>query len=155
MSDERSQVGRVIGKQMRTRAHPSFCASQLIVNKALFIFRGSSLGGWIPSQTENASRYIFLRVRRDLRNRSRVFKIQALTPKLPTFSIYPRSKPCLSDKTDFLRVDEFSPQDKILINMRQNGSTTTKRQAGESWERVQGCRMRGVTEGERERRYAR
>lgn len=41
--------------------------------------------------------------------------------------MYPRSKPRLSDKTDSSRVDEFSPRDKILINMRQNGSTTTKR----------------------------
>jgi len=44
MSDERKQVGRVIGKQMRTRVL-SFDTSQLIANKALFIFPGSFLGG--------------------------------------------------------------------------------------------------------------
>lgn len=71
MSDERRQVGRVIGKQMRTRA-PSFCASQSIANKALFIFRRSS---WDRYQIESAS--VFLRAH--LRNRWRVFKIQALT----------------------------------------------------------------------------
>ena len=43
MSDERKQVGRVIGKQMRTRVL-SFDTSQLIANKALFIFPESSLG---------------------------------------------------------------------------------------------------------------
>lgn len=44
MSDERRQVGRVIGKQTRMRV-PSFCVPQSIANKALFVFHGSALGG--------------------------------------------------------------------------------------------------------------
>jgi len=88
-----------------------------------------------------------------VRNR-KLFKIQALTLKFNVLHEgYPCFKPCLSDKTDSSRVDEFSPQDKILINMRQNGCTTTKR--GIVGEGFKDCRMRRVTEGERERRYAR
>lgn len=61
MSDERKQVGRVIGKQMWTRVL-SFCASQLVANEALFIFHGSSLGGQTATW-KNASKCIGLFVR--------------------------------------------------------------------------------------------
>lgn len=59
MSDERKQVGRAIGKQMRTRAL-SFCASQLIANKASFILPRIILGWLDRYQIENASECIGL-----------------------------------------------------------------------------------------------